>query len=954
MTPEIHNPERFSERHIGPGPADREAMLRALGCSTLEEFIAGTVPASLRTKRPLALGHGRTEQEVLADLCAMASENQSWRSLIGIGYSGTVTPAVILRNVLENPGWYTAYTPYQAEIAQGRLEALLTFQTMVTDLTGMDIANASLLDEATAAAEAMSMFYAIKGHPARGVFFVSDECHPQNIALIATRAKPLGIRVVVGNASAFEFSEGVFGALIQYPSTDGAVRDWTQFCNRAHAAGALVACAADIMALLLLPPPGAFGADAAVGSTQRFGVPPGYGGPHAAYFATKEAHRRHMPGRIIGVSVDAQGHRALRMALQTREQHIRREKATSNVCTSQVLLAVMAAMYAVYHGPARLRAIAERIHAHARALARGARALGHEVVHDDFFDTVRLRARNGSLEGIRKAAQGARINFRTLANGDISFSLDELTDAAEVERVLGVLAGGGALPGAGKEEAPPGTALRRRGAEYLAHPVFNSYHSETAMLRYLHGLEAKDLALNVSMIPLGSCTMKLNATTEMIPVTWNAFAALHPFAPREQAAGYHRLFRELGAALGEITGLPSVSLQPNAGAQGEYTGLLVIRAYHESRGEGHRNVCLIPSSAHGTNPASAVMAGMDVVVVRCDDGGNIDVADLAAKAREHAAALGAFMVTYPSTHGVFEESICEICRIVHENGGQVYMDGANMNAQVGLLRPAELGADVCHINLHKTFCIPHGGGGPGMGPIAVAAHLAPFLPGHPALSGSPPQAIGPVAAAPWGSANILAISWAYIAMMGGEGLTEATRVAILNANYMAVKLEPHYTILYRGSGGRVAHEFIVDLRRFKESAGVEAEDVAKRLMDYGFHAPTVSFPVHGTLMIEPTESESQEELDRFCDALIAIREEIREIEEGRAARDVNVLKNAPHTAAAVAADSWTMPYGREKAAFPTAYARAHKFWPAVGRVNNAYGDRNLVCVCPPVEEYADD
>ncbi|HTR98858.1 MAG TPA: aminomethyl-transferring glycine dehydrogenase, partial [Bacteroidota bacterium] len=696
MTPEKHDTDRFSGRHIGPGAGDREAMLRTLGCSTLDEFIAGAVPASLRTERPLALGPGRTEQEVLADLCAMASENQSWRSLIGTGYSGTVTPAVILRNVLENPGWYTAYTPYQAEIAQGRLEALLTFQTMVTDLTGMEIANASLLDEATAAAEAMSMFYAIKGRPAGGVFFVSDECHPQNIALVRTRAKPLGIRVDVGDASAFEFTEDVFGALIQYPATDGAVRDWAPFCNRAHASGALVACAADIMALLILPPPGAFGADAAVGSTQRFGVPPGYGGPHAAYFATKEAHRRHMPGRIIGVSVDAHGHRALRMALQTREQHIRREKATSNVCTSQVLLAVMAAMYAVYHGPARLRTMAERMHAHARALAAGSRALGHTVVHDDFFDTVRVRPRKGSLETVRKAAQRARVNFRAFADGDIGIALDELTDAAEVERVLGILAGGGAPPGAGNDGAARGPAGRRDG-EYLTHPVFNSYHSETAMLRYIHALEAKDLALNVAMIPLGSCTMKLNATTEMIPVTWNAFAGLHPFAPQEQAAGYHRLFRELGAALGEITGLPAVSLQPNAGAQGEYTGLLVVRAYHESRGEGHRNVCLIPSSAHGTNPASAVMAGMDVVVVRCDDGGNIDVSDLAAKAQEHAARLAALMVTYPSTHGVFEDSIREICRTVHAHGGQVYMDGANMNAQVGLLRPAELGADVCHI-----------------------------------------------------------------------------------------------------------------------------------------------------------------------------------------------------------------------------------------------------------------
>ena len=952
MTPETADVTRFADRHIGPGPAARDAMLRSLGCSSLEEFIAGAVPAALRTERPLALGPGRSEQEVLAELGAIAAANTVWRSLLGTGYHDTVTPPVILRNILENPGWYTAYTPYQAEIAQGRLEALLTFQTMVVDLTGMEIANASLLDEATAAAEAMSMFYAIKGHPAHGVFFVSDECHPQNIEVVRTRAHPLGIRVVVGDAATFAFTGDVFGALIQYPATDGAVRDHAPFCARAHGAGALVACAADIMALLLLTPPGAFGADAAVGSTQRFGVPPGYGGPHAAYFATREIHRRHMPGRIIGVSVDAGGHRALRMALQTREQHIRREKATSNVCTSQVLLAVMAAMYAVYHGPGRLRAIAEAIHGHARAIAQGARALGHGVVHDEFFDTVRISPRPGTREGIFRAAAAAHMNFRSFADGTIGVALDEVTDTPEVGRVLAALAAGGAPPAAGGEHSAYAGAMRRT-ETVLAHPVFNSYHSETAMLRYLHSLEARDLALNVSMIPLGSCTMKLNATTEMIPVTWPALSKLHPFAPVEQAAGYHRLFRELCAALAEITGLGAVSFQPNAGAQGEYTGLLVIRAYHAARGDAHRNVCLIPSSAHGTNPASAVMAGMDVVVVRCDEGGNIDAADLAAKARGHSDRLAALMVTYPSTHGVFEASIREICGTVHAQGGQVYMDGANMNAQVGLLRPAELGADVCHLNLHKTFCIPHGGGGPGMGPIAVAPHLAPFLPGHPALAASGPQAIGPVAGAPWGSANILAISWAYIAMMGGAGLTEATAVAILNANYMAKRLEPHYPILYRGSGGRVAHEFIVDLRAFKESAGVEAEDVAKRLMDYGFHAPTVSFPVAGTLMIEPTESESKEELDRFCEAMIAIRGEIREIEEGKADRSANVLKNAPHTAAAVVADAWTMPYGREKAAFPTPWVREHKFWPAVGRVNNAYGDRNLFCVCPPVEEYAE-
>jgi glycine dehydrogenase len=955
MTDASFDPIPFSRRHIGPGEDSRRAMLHELGCSSIDQFIAGVVPAAIRTSRPLAIGKGKSEEEVIAALAAMAAHNKLYRSFIGMGYHDTVTPAVILRNVFENPGWYTAYTPYQAELAQGRLEALLNYQTMVTDLTGMDIANASLLDESTAAAEAMTMFHAVKGHPAGGVFFVSDECHPQNIEVIRTRAKPLGIRVVVGSSDSFEFSEDVFGALVQYPATDGAIHDYRPLCQKAHAAGALVVCAADLLSLLLLVPPGEFGADAAVGSTQRFGIPLGYGGPHAAYLATRDAHRRHMPGRIIGVSVDAQGNRALRMALQTREQHIRREKATSNVCTAQVLLAVMAGMYAVYHGPQGLRSIAGRLHGLARMLSGGARSLGHGLVHDDFFDTVRVSPKKGSLPSILRAAAAASMNFREFPDGTLGIALDELTDRSEVLRILGVLSGGGPVPKA--ETLQPdgggyaGPLLRK--SPYLTHPVFNRYQSETGMLRYLHGLESKDLALNVSMIPLGSCTMKLNATTEMIPVTWPGFGKLHPFAPREQAAGYHSLFAELGSWLAEITGFAAVSFQPNAGAQGEYTGLLVIRAWHESRSEEHRTVCLIPSSAHGTNPASAVMAGMHVVVVRCDDSGNIDLEDLKAKAAEHAGVLAALMVTYPSTHGVFEESIKEICRVVHSHGGQVYMDGANMNAQVGLCRPAELGADVCHLNLHKTFCIPHGGGGPGMGPIGVAEHLAPFLPGHPALGAGGSRAIGPVSAAPWGSASILAISWAYIAMMGGPGLREATEIAILNANYMAKKLEGHYPILYRGAGGRVAHEFIVDLRRFKESAGIEAEDVAKRLMDYGFHAPTVSFPVAGTLMIEPTESESKEELDRFCEAMIAIRGEIREIEEGTADRTLNVLKNAPHTAPVVASDAWAMPYGREKAAFPTAYARTHKFWPAVGRVNNAYGDRNLLCTCPPVEEYAE-
>jgi glycine dehydrogenase len=945
------SPIPFSRRHIGPGPDATREMLKVVGSETLDEFIGSVVPPAIRMKAPLTLSAPASETEALEILDAMAKKNVIARSLIGMGYYDTVTPTVILRNILENPGWYTAYTPYQAEIAQGRLEALLNYQTMVLDLTGMEIANASLLDEATAAAEAMSMFHAMKGQPKNGVFFVSKNCHPQNIEVVRTRAKALGFRIVVGDETTYEFSEDVFGALVQYPATDGAVTPYKNLCDRAHAVGAFVVVAADLMSLLVLSPPAEFGADAAVGNTQRFGIPLGYGGPHAAYFATKDANKRHMPGRIIGVSIDSNGNPALRMALQTREQHIRREKATSNVCTAQVLLAVMAGMYAVYHGPSGLRSIAQRIHALAGMLAAGTRTLGHTVVHEDFFDTIRVTLKAEARTAVLALAAKELVNFRHFTDGSIGISLDEVSTEAEVTRLLGILAGGGRVPAADASAAAGYNGKMKRTSAYLTHPVFNSYHSETDMLRYMHRLESKDLALNVSMIPLGSCTMKLNATTEMIPVTWREFGKMHPFAPVEQAAGYHEMFSQLQGWLKEITGFAAISLQPNAGAQGEYTGLLVIRAYHAQQQEAHRNVCLIPSSAHGTNPASAVMAGMDVVVVRCDDRGNIDVADLKAKAEEHRANLAALMVTYPSTHGVFEESIKEICAIIHANGGQVYMDGANMNAQVGLCRPADLGADVCHLNLHKTFCIPHGGGGPGMGPIGVAKHLAPLLPGHPVVNLVGPQASGPVSAAPWGSASITVISWAYIAMMGGAGLTRSTIFAILNANYMAKKLEGHYPILYRGVNGRVAHEFIVDLRAFKESAGIEAEDVAKRLMDYGFHAPTVSFPVAGTLMIEPTESEPKEELDRFCEALIAIREEIREIETGKADRKVNVLKNAPHTAAVVTSDSWTMPYGREKAAFPTRFVRENKFWPSVGRVNNAHGDRNLICSCPPMEAY---
>jgi glycine dehydrogenase len=861
---------------------------------------------------------------------------------------------VILRNVLLNPGWYTQYTPYQAEISQGRLEALLNFQTMVSDLTGLEVANASLLDESTAAAEAMTLAWGVQGRPA-APFFVSNGCHPQTIDLVRTRARPLGIELQIGDATGFDFAKKPFGVLLQYPTSDGRIEDYTSFCRKAHAAGALVAMAADILSLTLLTPPGELGADVAVGSTQRFGVPMGYGGPHAAYFATKSQYTRHMPGRIIGVSKDAQGNPALRMALQTREQHIRREKATSNICTAQVLLAVMASMYAVYHGPTTLRAIAERVRRLTAALARGVTRLGFKVRHEHFFDTIRVEGSAEEVKAIHAAAEAQRMNFRRIDDRSIGVSLDETTGPKEVEAILAAFATGraGKLPVDEIEKDPPvgwPEPLKRKSA-YLTHPVFNTHHSETEMQRYMRLLESRDLSLTRSMIPLGSCTMKLNAAVEMAPVTWPAFSALHPFAPVAQAKGYQSLFRQLEESLSEITGFARVSLQPNAGSQGEYAGLLVIRAYHESRGQGQRDVCLIPSSAHGTNPASATMAGCRVVVVRCDDQGNVELSDLEAKAREHKDRLAALMVTYPSTHGVFEEEIRRICAVVHEQGGQVYMDGANMNAQVGLCRPADIGADVCHLNLHKTFCIPHGGGGPGMGPIGVASHLAKFLPRHPVVEVGTPGGIGAISEAPWGSASILLISWAYIQLMGPDGLTDATRVAILNANYIAERLQPHYPVLYRGKNGRVAHECIVDLRPFKQSAGIEVEDVAKRLIDYGFHAPTMSFPVSGTLMIEPTESEPLVELDRFCDAMIAIRREIREIEEGKASRQDNPLKNAPHTAEVVTASEWHKSYSREKAAYPTPGSRHAKFWPAVGRLNHVLGDRHLICSCPPVEEY---
>ena len=947
-------------------------MLATLGYDSLDAFIAAVVPADIRLRGPLKLPGAKSEQAALAELRAIAGQNQVYRSYLGLGYHDTYTPGVILRNVLENPGWYTAYTPYQAEIAQGRLEALLNFQTMVSDLTGLEIANASLLDEATAAAEAMHLTEAVSSHDGKRVYLVDAGCHPQTIAVVSTRAEVRGVEVVVGDPATFKFGGDVIGALLQYPATDGAIRDYRALCQAAHDApppsGALVTVATDLLALTLLTPPGEWGADIAVGNSQRFGVPLGYGGPHAAFFATRDQYKRHLPGRIIGVSKDAAGRPALRMALQTREQHIRREKATSNVCTAQVLLAVVAAMYAVYHGPAGLRRIAEEVHAHTAALAAALKRLGFKIVHAEFFDTIAVElgevgAQHAAplLEKILEAARAKRINLRTLSPTRIGVAFDETVTPADVNDVIAAFAAGGVgaqhaapIQKGAPLQNPPSAIPRAlaRTTPFCTHPVFTTHHSETEMLRYLKRLEDRDLSLTSAMIPLGSCTMKLNATTEMIPVTWPEFARLHPFAPREQARGYTTLFQQLEAWLAEITGFAKVSLQPNAGSQGEFAGLLVIRAYHKARGQGHRTTCLIPQSAHGTNPASAVMAGMDVVVVKTDPKGNIDVADLRAKAAQHKDTLGALMVTYPSTHGVFEASIKEVCRSVHDNGGQVYMDGANMNAQVGLCRPGDMGADVCHLNLHKTFCIPHGGGGPGMGPIGVAAHLAPHLPTHPVVDLGIAQSCGTVSAAPWGSASILPISWAYIALMGRDGLALATKVAILSANYVAKRLAGDYGLLYAGQGGLIAHECILDTRPFKASAGVEVEDIAKRLIDYGFHPPTVSFPVAGTLMVEPTESEPKEELDRFCDALIAIREEIREIETGTADRDNNLLNHAPHPLADLLADTWDRPYGRERAAFPTPATRDHKIWPPVSRVDGAYGDRNLVCVCPPVEEYA--
>ncbi|RYU96907.1 aminomethyl-transferring glycine dehydrogenase [Emticicia agri] len=951
----LNTQESFESRHQGKSENDLQAMLKTIGADSLETLINQTVPEQIRLQAPLNLPKAKSEADFLADFKLLAQKNKIFKSYIGTGYYDTTVPNVVLRNILENPAWYTAYTPYQAEIAQGRLEMLLNFQTMVIDLTGMEIANASLLDEATAAAEAMTMLHNIRPAAKKNAntFFVSELCHPQTIDVVLGRAKPLGIRVVVGNHETFDLTqEEVYGVLLQYPATNGEVYDYTDLITSAHELNVTVAVAADLLALTLLTPPGEMGADVVVGSAQRLGVPMGYGGPHAAYFATKDAFKRQIPGRIIGISVDAQGNRALRMALQTREQHIRREKATSNICTAQVLLSVMAAAYGVYHGPQGLKNIAAKVHGLTRLFAESVEGLDYQLLTHNYFDTVTLHTEDSTA--LRAIAERQGVNFRYLDQGNVSISFDETKTLADVEELLKIFA-----EASGKEttinlkseiDVVFAPSLNRTSA-YMTHPVFSSYHTEHEMLRYLKSLENKDLSLVHSMISLGSCTMKLNATAEMIPVTWPEFGKMHPFAPQEQTQGYQQLFEELNDWLCAITGFARMSLQPNSGAQGEYAGLMVIRAYHESREEGHRNIALIPSSAHGTNPASAVMAGMQVIVTKCDERGNIDVEDLKAKAEQYADRLSCLMATYPSTHGVFEESIKEICAIIHQNGGQVYMDGANMNAQVGLTSPASIGADVCHLNLHKTFCIPHGGGGPGMGPIGVAQHLVPFLPNHKVVPVSGYDGVHAISAGPYGSASILTISYAYIAMMGGEGLTNATKYAILNANYIKARLEEKYPILYTGSNGRCAHEMIVDLRPFKSSAGVEAEDVAKRLMDYNFHAPTLSFPVAGTLMIEPTESESKAELDRFCDAMLTIREEISEVEAGNADKANNVLKNAPHTAAVVLAENWDKQYTREKAAFPLPYVKANKFWATVSRIDSAYGDRNLVCACPPVEEY---
>ncbi|MBK9406253.1 MAG: aminomethyl-transferring glycine dehydrogenase [Ignavibacteria bacterium] len=956
----LNNQDKFVNRHIGPDEVQVKEMLDVVGVNSLDQLINETIPSQIKLNKKLKLEEPLSEYKFLENLKSVSSKNKIYKSYIGMGYYPTITPQVILRNVLENPGWYTQYTPYQAEISQGRLEALLNFQTMICDLTAMDIANASLLDEGTAATEAMLMFFHSRsaGKKNSNSIFVSQDCYPQTIDVIKTRANPLGINVITGDHRNAELTNDVFAVVVQYPSADGEISDFRNLFEEARGKDINTIVAADLMSLILLTPPGEFGADCVVGSTQRFGVPMGYGGPHAAYFATKDKFKRQIPGRIIGLSIDVQGNKAYRMALQTREQHIKREKATSNICTAQVLLAIAAGMYAVYHGPEGVKAIADKIYFLTNLLNSGLNELGFKQLNKYFFDTIKVELDKNKLSNLKKSSEENGINFRYFDNA-VGISISEITEIEDIKIIFSLF-----------EKLNPERKLDfdkllnnlviqvpdkfERQSKYLTHPVFNSYHSETEMLRYLKNLENKDLSLTTSMIPLGSCTMKLNATTEMAGLTWSEFGNIHPFVPLDQAQGYAQIINELSDDLKEITGFQGISLQPNSGAQGEYTGLMVIRQYHIDRGDLHRNICLIPSSAHGTNPASAVMAGMKVVVVSSDPTGNIDMEDLKKKAEQYKESLAALMVTYPSTHGIYEETIQEICDIIHNFGGQVYMDGANMNAQVGLTSPAMIGADVCHLNLHKTFCIPHGGGGPGMGPIGVAAHLIPFLPSHPVINTGGEKSITAVSAAPWGSPSILVISYAYIKMMGEEGLKRATEIAILNANYIKEKLKDDFKTLYEGKEGRVAHELIFDMRSFKTSAKVEVEDIAKRLMDYNFHAPTVSFPVPGTLMVEPTESESKSELDRFCQAMKLIREEIREIESGEADVLDNVLKNAPHTCQSIVSGEWNHPYSREKAVFPLVSDGINKFWPSVARIDNAYGDRNLVCSCNPISDYAEE
>ncbi len=933
--------QNFSLRHIGPRKSEINEMLEELGLKNIDELIEKTIPESIHIKSELNIGNGLDEFSLLKKIKSIASKNKVARSYIGTGYYGTITPPVIQRNILENPGWYTAYTPYQAEISQGRLEALLNYQTMVTEMTGLNISNASLLDESTAAAEAMVMM--LRSTKDRNQFLVASDCHPQTIDVLKTRSEPIGVELIIKPLDEFNFTDKIFGVLIQYPSTDGKVFDFEDLCKQAHDNGSLVAVATDLMALALIPTPGEIGADIAVGNSQRFGVPMGFGGPHAAFISAKENFKRKMPGRIIGESVDSNGNRALRMALQTREQHIRRDKATSNICTAQVLLAVMAGMYSIYHGPIGIRAIANRIHDKTKILANSLKSSGYKIVYEQFFDTIRISLRNNSVNEIVKAAESNNINFRYFDNGDVGISLDETTSQGDLNDIISIF-------NSELSQSDDFNLSLNRKSTFLNHEVFNKYHSETEMMRYMHRLETKDLTLNTSMISLGSCTMKLNAAAEMMPITWPEFAFLHPFAPADQTKGYQELSNSLSDWLIDITGLNGCSLQPNSGAQGEYAGLLVIRAYHLDNGDSQRNIILIPSSAHGTNPASAVMAGMNVEVVKCDEKGNIDLSDLKIKAETNSDHLAGIMITYPSTHGVFEEAIGKVCELIHNHGGQVYLDGANLNAMVGISRLGEFGADVCHINLHKTFAIPHGGGGPGMGPICVAKHLTQYLPGHPNIESSS-KAIHAVSGAPIGSGGILPISWAYIAMLGNNGLKLSTQVAILNANYMAHRLKDHFPILYRGTNGYSAHEFILDLRPLKRDHNISDEDVAKRLIDYGYHAPTMSFPVPGTLMIEPTESESKRELDQFCDAMILIKKEIQDIIDGKLDKNDNPLTNAPHTAQVVSNDNWDHAYSRTQAAYPAKWLKEHKYWPSVGRVDNAYGDRNLVCTCPVINEY---